>query len=144
MERNAARAYDCVRVRNLQRVDGTAVRLTRGRSYAQPPGPEVESAVTRWRDPLLLPRDRRQHTRAVPLRPEAHGPFDLVGAADPNPVGVLGRLRGPSYPPGRDNPHAGQEAHDAVGKLVAHKADLKDHARAAVDQRPRPVALEQP
>ena len=61
-----------------------------GDSY--PRSAVAESAVAGRRDPLLLERHRSEHTGSIALWDERDCALDLVGARDPEPVRVLGRL----------------------------------------------------
>src|SRR4051794_8033256 len=112
---------------DLERVDVAVVRTRLDPADADPRRVAV-LAVAGRRDALGLASDRGEHAGPVAGRDEEERVLDLVGAGDAQPVRVLGGLRNAADALAGDDAELAKKAHDAIGELVAHGAELEDHA----------------
>src|SRR6188472_2104112 len=131
-----------MRTGDLEREDVATVRTPVEALDPDPSRAVLEAAEAGRGDALGLARDAGQDAGPVALGHERDSALDLVGAADANPVRVLRRLGRAPPSPRRDDADVREKPEDALGELVADRPELDDAARTAVDERPRPVALE--
>ena len=140
--RSAAGGDHRVAARHLERVDRARVALARSspvtRTHARPRrsagGPSGRSASPGAPSAASTPGRSRSGTRNI-ARSTWSAPLTRSQCVSFVDFAVRPRRHA------RDEPDVAEQSSHTVGQLVADRAPLEDHARPAVDERPRAVAL---